>query len=67
MAVSIDTRQSEPRVGAPKVLFDSPYQGSGDVARDGRFLLLKRTPQEASARVIQLVLNWFDDLQVKVR
>lgn len=66
MAVSIDTTRAEPRIGAPRVLFASPYQGEGDIAADGRFLLLKRTPQESPSRVIELVFNWFDDLQAKV-
>ena len=66
MAVAIDTTGIKPEIGVPRVLFPSPYQGNGDIAPDGRFLLLKRTPLESPSRVIQLVLNWFDDLQAKV-
>jgi hypothetical protein len=66
MAVSIDTTGREPTVGVPRLLFPHPYQGQGAVARDGRFLLLKRTAQESPSRVIHLVLNWFDDLQARV-
>jgi serine/threonine-protein kinase len=66
MAVSIDTTGKKPKIGVPRVLFPCPYQGNGDLARDGRFLLLKRTPLESPSRVIQLVFNWFDDLQAKV-
>ncbi len=66
MVVSIDATGAEPKISTPRVLFESPYQGEGDIAPDGRFLLLKRPPQEASARAIQLVLNWLDDLQQKV-
>ena len=67
MVVDVDLSQREPRLGRPRVLFESPYQGDGDVHPDGRFLLLKKTPEEAASRTIELVLNWFDDLREKVR
>jgi Tol biopolymer transport system component len=66
MVVSIDTRGREPKIGTPRLLFQSPYQGEGDIAPDGRFLLLKPTPEESPSRVIQVVFNWFRDLQVRV-
>jgi hypothetical protein len=66
MVVSVDTSGVEPSIGTPRVLFPSPYQGEGDVAPDGRFLLLKMAPQQSPARVIQLMLNWFDDLRGRV-
>ncbi|MGQ0735551.1 MAG: protein kinase domain-containing protein [Acidobacteriota bacterium] len=66
MAVPIETAGEKPKIGVPRVLFSSPYQGNGTIGRDGRFLLLKRTPLESPSRVIQVVANWFDDLQAKV-
>jgi serine/threonine-protein kinase len=65
MAVSIDATGPQPVIGTPRVLFPSRYQGEGDIAPDGRFLLLRPTPQASPSRVINLVLNWFEDLQAK--
>ncbi len=65
MVVPVDLSGATPVVGTPRVLFSSPYQGFGDVAPDGRFLMLKRTPQESPARAIPLVLNWLDDVRSK--
>ncbi len=66
MAVRIDTTGSEPRIGTPRVLFPGPFQGNGDVAPDGRFLLVKQTTRESATRVIQLVFDWFDELRTKL-
>jgi Tol biopolymer transport system component len=52
--------------GAPRTLFTGVYQGEGDLTRDGRFLLIKPTDQEAAPKTISLVLDWFDELQAKV-
>ena len=65
MAVSVDTTGSEPKIGTPRILFATPFQGDFDVAPDGRFLLLKRTPAVSPSRAVRLILNWFDDLQAK--
>ena len=66
MAVTIDTTGAEPKPGSPRILFPGPFQGNGDVAPDGRFLLVKQTTRESTTRVIQLVFDWFDELQTKV-
>ena len=66
-AVTVDASGAEARVSAPRLLFPDLFQGNGDVAPDGRFLLLKQTQREASTRVIRLVFDWFDDLQAKVQ
>ena len=63
MAVAIDTTGTNPKMGTPRVLFPYSFQGDGDVASDGRFLLLKPTEQVSPSRVIQLVLNWFEELE----
>jgi Tol biopolymer transport system component len=65
-AVSFDPSRSEPRIGAPRLLFPLPFYGEGDIAPDGRFFFLKATPQEASSRFIELVSNWFEELHSKV-
>jgi Tol biopolymer transport system component len=65
MAVSIEGTTNRV-VGPPQALFSGAYRGVGDVAPDGRFLLLKRTPQQSPSRVIELVFNWRDELRAKV-
>jgi hypothetical protein len=52
--------------GRPKQLFEGPYvlwPRTYDVARDGRFLMVKREPHPVSQLV--LVQNWFEDLKAK--
>jgi Tol biopolymer transport system component len=66
MVVSVDLSRAKPQLGTPQVLFPSPYQGDGDIAPDGRFLLLKPTPLESPSRVIELVMHWFEELRAKV-
>jgi Tol biopolymer transport system component len=65
MAVSVDT-SGEFRAGRPRLLFKGPYAAAGgdrtfDVAPDGRFLLI-RSDEAASGRQLNLVTNWFDEL-----
>ena len=66
IAVTVDTAGAEPRIGTPRVLIPGPIQGNGDVAPDGRLLLLKQTTRESATRVIQLVFDWFDELRAKL-
>jgi len=66
MVVSVAGKGARPQIGTPRILFPSPYQGEGAIAPDGRFLLLKPTRIESTSRVIQVVLNWFDELHAKV-
>lgn len=66
MVVPIDTRGTEPRIGTPRLLFPSPYQGEGDIGPDGRFLLLRFARQESPTRFIPLIFNWFEDLEARV-
>lgn len=64
------------RVGEPRRLFSGPFLASHDmghtiaVSRDGRRLLMVRTPKGAStsgatgsARQLLVVQNWFADLR----
>ena len=51
--------------GAPTVLFEGDYYSSSrrnyDVAKDGRFLMIK--DEESLRREIHVVLNWFEELK----
>jgi serine/threonine-protein kinase len=67
MAVAFDGKGSEPVLGKPTALFADLYDfGQGlsipnyDVTRDGRFLMLQRSAQGGTLRV---VLNWTEDLK----
>ena len=62
---------AEPTLSAerPQLLFEGSYLrsdtgGSGyDVAADGRFLMVQPVEPERAATSINVVINWFDDLQ----
>ncbi len=65
MAVDVSTTH-EFASGKPKQLFEGPYvlwPGTYDIARDGRFLMLKDEPQPVSQLI--LVQNWFEVLKAK--
>jgi Tol biopolymer transport system component len=56
-------------VSDPVRLFAGPYAASYDVAKDGRFLMIKEPPQDpksAADRII-VVLNWFQELTDRMR
>ena len=73
MAVDITT---QPRfaAGAPRMLFEGPYEpapvpiANYDVSPDGqRFLMLKPSEQaQAAPTQINVVLNWFEELKRRV-
>ena len=74
LAVPIDTTRGMP-TGKPRMLFDaSAYvPGAGnpggfdyDLAPDGRFLMVKRSTEEQLSSV-HVVLNWVDELKLRVR
>jgi Tol biopolymer transport system component len=73
MAVDIATQRSF-AAGKPRVLFEGQYVPSPttppnyDVSPDGqRFLMLKPSEQDQSAPTqINVVLNWFEELKLKV-
>ncbi len=65
MAVEVATTV-EFASGKPNQLFEGPYElwpGTYDVARDGRFLMLKNELQPVSQLI--LVQNWFEELKAK--
>ena len=70
VAVGIDERAGF-SASLPHVLFDaSAYPAFGlsrhfDVAPDGRFLMLKRIA--SSEPVVRFVLNWFDEVNARVK
>jgi hypothetical protein len=67
VAVAFDGTGSEPLLGKPQGLFADVYDfGQGlsipnyDVTRDGRFLMLRRSTEGGTLRV---VLNWTEELK----
>jgi hypothetical protein len=73
MVVDVETK-SGLSVGKPRLLFDagsySPTPATYpnyDVSPDGRFLMLKPSEQQGQAATqINVVLNWFTELQQRV-
>ena len=75
MAVPVQTG-STIAVGTVRSLFEYRYytKGAGrttyDVARDGRFLMVKEQPQagaQAGSEPFQVVLNWFEELNAMLK
>ena len=73
MVVDVETKSGF-SASKPRLLFDAgPYLRTSatfpnyDVARDGRFLMLKRSEQQGQAATqINIVLNWFEELKQRV-
>ena len=65
MAVAIQTHATLV-AAAPRLLFDGPYVGMYDVARDGRFIMIEHKPSEEPSPQITLVQNWFEELKRRV-
>ena len=64
MAVDVVTTPTF-AAGRPKRLFEGSYlQGDYDVARDGRFLMIKDEPEPLGQ--LNLVQNWFEELKQRV-
>ena len=63
MAVSVGTGSSFTH-GAPRQLFEIPFQGVSefrtnyDVAADGRFLIIRGTATESYSQHLNVILNW---------
>ena len=59
--------------GSPRMLFEGNYQvsdtniGGFDVAADGRFLMIQPTVLEQPATEFNIVLGWFNDVNVRAR
>ena len=52
------------RAGKPKLLFEGRFEGSYDVARDGkRFVMIEVTGEQAAQSHVQLVMEWFEELK----
>ncbi len=71
MAVAIAT---EPRLApeSPTLLFEGPYRSGVaganpvtgyDVAPDGRFVMIRAEKSSGGLQQINLVLNWFEELE----
>jgi len=73
MVVDVETKLGF-SAGNPRLLFDAgPYSPSPatfpnyDVSHDGRFLMLKPSEQQGQAATqINVVLNWYRELQERV-
>jgi len=72
MAVSISSTNGTLAAGDPRKLFEiraapgrSTFQTGYSMASDGRFLLLQLDPRAVPSR-IDVVLNWFEELNLKV-
>src|SRR5262249_54175027 len=73
MAAAIETKAIF-AAAKPRLLFEGYYRTgiytflqNYDVSLDGqRFLMIKASEQESSARQINVVLNWFEDLKERV-
>ncbi len=70
MAVPVDLSTSREAfsAGRPTLLFSDPYYvvqagRSYDVARDGRFLMIKNTTPQAAAPQLVVILNWLEELK----
>lgn len=57
--------KSEPelQVDAPKLLFEGDYGLGFDVSPDGERFLMRSGSSSAAPRELQVVLNWFDELE----
>ena len=67
MAAAVVRRQEELAFGTPRKLFEAPYETHWlgkdyDLALDGRFLMVK-VPPELAPRRVNVVLNWFEELE----
>jgi serine/threonine-protein kinase len=67
MAAAVIRRQDGLAFGTPRTLFEAPYETHWlgklyDVAPDGRFLMVK-VPPELAPRRVNVVLNWFEELE----
>ncbi len=71
MAAAIDYSGAEPKVSAPTKLFEmkagGPYAVLGwsgfEVLPEGGFLMIERPAWEREPRVIQVILNWAEELR----
>jgi serine/threonine-protein kinase len=71
MAVEIDNRADTLSVGPPKKLFSGNYLTAGvrvgyDVSAAGRFLFVKPSAAPVDPRRVQVVVNWFDELDARM-
>ena len=71
-AVEVSTDGTFER-GLPTLLFEGPYRwgfnaiASYDVTADAeRFLMITRDQSEATEMQLNVVLNWFEELEAKV-
>jgi hypothetical protein len=73
IAIPVETSGASWKMGSPTKLFRGPYairEGSlgrlYDVARDGRFLMLKEAARDDAPHLV-IVQNWLTELARQVR
>jgi hypothetical protein len=50
----------------PRRVFEGPYLDSFDIAKNGRFLMIKVPEHAPTERRIVVELNWFSDLKARL-
>jgi hypothetical protein len=72
MAVKVTTSPAF-ELGKPVALLDAkPYYFGGlgrnyDVARDGRFVMIKNGPSSSTTTTVTVTLNWLDEIRGKLK
>jgi hypothetical protein len=66
MAVDV-TLGPDPRVGRPRALFEGEYlnwgAGNYDIAKDGRFVMVRPAAASAAGRALSIRLHWGEELK----
>jgi len=66
MAVDVETKPTF-RAGRPRLLFEGPFLSSYNVDTDDkRFFMIKRDPVESGPPRVNVVLNWFAEVERRV-
>jgi len=62
-----EARGDELHVGAPKVLFENHEAFFFDVTRDGKRFLVAENPDVGASLHLDVVVNWYSDVQRRVQ
>lgn len=54
-------------VEKPSVLFEGAYEAVFSLTPDGRFVLIRNTAEASAPTVVQVVLDWLDELKRRVQ
>jgi serine/threonine-protein kinase len=67
MAVSVESRGGEFRVGTPRLLFENHEIFYYDVTRDGKRFLVAENPNPGMSSHLDVVVNWVSEVKRKVQ